>query len=746
MYMSPEQADGLAVDFRSDLFSLGSVLYAMCTGRPPFRAPSPVAVLKRVCTEMPRPIREINPELPPWLEELVARLHAKAPADRFASAREVADLLARRLAELQHGGTPSAPGHAPSAKLPQEKTAPTPPPRPRRLRVLAAAVLLVLLVGLGLSEATGITNVRGTVLRLFSPQGENRRPPPRGRHGDADAGVVHLHDQPTFKNSIGMEFVIVPKGRSWLGGGKDRLGDKEVEIPADFYLGKYEVTQEEWEKVMGENPSFFSRKGTGRDAVKDISDADLKRFPVEVVSWDDCQIFVEKLNKLEKEAGWVYRLPKETEWEYACRGGPMSDKRDSAFHFYFARPTNTLSPEQANFKHDNGLKRTCKVGSYEANRLGLFDMHGNVAEWCDDAEGADRVLRNGGWHVDSGNCRAPFRFPLPPSRRHYAHGLRLARVPSGAPSPEAKTPPPDLTDAAAWERTVAALPAEEQVKAVAARLKDLNPGFDGKVTPTISGDVVSGLRFSTDQVTNIAPVRALARLTSLNVNGTQGKLADLSPLKGLPLTVLHCARTRVSDLSPLKGMPLKLLECVGTDVSDLTPLIGMPLGGLFCAGCSHLSDLTPLKEMRLNTLDLTLTGVTDLSPLRGLPLTSLDLHGATRVTDLSPLRGLPLEYLNLGGTTVTDLSPLEDMTALHTLILSRTRVSDLSMLKRLPLKTLRMDYTKVSDLAPLKGMPLKRLSLDTPTGQNADVLRSLKGLEEINGKPAADFWKAQEKE
>ena len=84
---------------------------------------------------------------------------------------------------------------------------------------------------------------------------------------------------PPFKNNIGMEFVKVPKGKSWLGGGKDKLGDKEVEIPADFYLGKYEVTQEEWEKVMGENPSHFSRTGEGKDAVKDISDADLKRFP-----------------------------------------------------------------------------------------------------------------------------------------------------------------------------------------------------------------------------------------------------------------------------------------------------------------------------------------------------------------------------------------------------------------------------------------------------------------------------------
>ena len=119
---------------------------------------------------------------------------------------------------------------------------------------------------------------------------------------------VTLPLPPTFKNSIGMEFVMVPKGKSWLGGGKDKLGDKEVEIPADFYLGKYEVTQEEWQKVMGENPSHFSRNGAGKDAVKDISDADLKRFPVESVSWDRCQVFVAKLNKQEKETGWVYRL------------------------------------------------------------------------------------------------------------------------------------------------------------------------------------------------------------------------------------------------------------------------------------------------------------------------------------------------------------------------------------------------------------------------------------------------------
>ena len=86
----------------------------------------------------------------------------------------------------------------------------------------------------------------------------------------------------TFTNSLGMEFVLVPKGKSWLGGGGGKPGDKEVEIAHDFYLGKYEVTQEEWEKVMGINPSQSSRRWPG------VAKEDLKRFPVENVSWDDC--------------------------------------------------------------------------------------------------------------------------------------------------------------------------------------------------------------------------------------------------------------------------------------------------------------------------------------------------------------------------------------------------------------------------------------------------------------------------
>lgn len=111
------------------------------------------------------------------------------------------------------------------------------------------------------------------------------------------------------------------------------------------------------------------------------------------------------------EAGWVYRLPKVAEWEYACRGGPMSDKLDSAFDFYLATPTNTLLPELAN--SNTRLNRPSKVGSYEANRLGIYDMHGNLHEWCHDAEttadgSLNRVARGGSWDFPATACRAAF--------------------------------------------------------------------------------------------------------------------------------------------------------------------------------------------------------------------------------------------------------------------------------------------------------------------------------------------------
>jgi len=238
---------------------------------------------------------------------------------------------------------------------------------------------------------------------------------------------------------LGMKFVPLPKGTTYLGWDGTKGSAKKTEIKEDFEIAIHTVTQGQWQAVMGENPSWFSRDGKGKDKVKDIKDEELKHFPVEKVSWDDCHAFIKKLNEKEKGKGWLYRLPSEAEWEYACRGGATTEE-ECSYHFYFAKPTNDLSSKEANFngnfpfgKGDKGpyLERTTKVGSYASNKLGLYDMHGNVFQWCSDAERASRrVNRGSGWGLYGVNCRAASRIVGTTGLRTDDLGLRLARVPS----------------------------------------------------------------------------------------------------------------------------------------------------------------------------------------------------------------------------------------------------------------------------------------------------------------------------
>jgi formylglycine-generating enzyme required for sulfatase activity len=241
--------------------------------------------------------------------------------------------------------------------------------------------------------------------------------------------------------AAGMKFVRVPKGIFWMGWDSDKRESKRVEIKEVFELAAHTVTQEQWRAVMGNNPSRFSRQGQYQDEVKDIADADFKLFPVESVSWDDVQEFLKKLNEREKGRGWWYRLPSEAEWEYACRGGATS-KEECSFDFYFDKPTNGLSSKQANFRGDfpagraeegPNLGRPTMVGSYLPNKLGLYDMHGNVWQWCDDLYegGPARVVRGGSWSSHGQRCRAADRDRDAPENRSRDLGLRVARVPSG---------------------------------------------------------------------------------------------------------------------------------------------------------------------------------------------------------------------------------------------------------------------------------------------------------------------------
>lgn len=188
-YMSPEQAAGKRVDHRSDLFSLGSVLYAICTGRTAFRADSTMAMLRRICDDTPRPIREVNPEVPEWLVEIVNRLLAKDPDERFQSAAEVSQLLGQHLAHVQQPTSIPRPltpisdtcVQNPNDNLPANPLSSDSSGAPRKVRGSAvrrwlAAGMLLFVGGLSLMELTGMTHVASGLGDFFNRTLARRRP------------------------------------------------------------------------------------------------------------------------------------------------------------------------------------------------------------------------------------------------------------------------------------------------------------------------------------------------------------------------------------------------------------------------------------------------------------------------------------------------------------------------------------------------------------------------------------------
>jgi formylglycine-generating enzyme required for sulfatase activity len=254
-----------------------------------------------------------------------------------------------------------------------------------------------------------------------------------GRQGCRPAEAVGRRS-----NDIMMTFARLPKGTFYMGWNGNPGSAKKAEIKEDFEIAMHDLTQGQWQAVMGNNPSAFSRQGVSRGFVSGISDEELKLFPVEMVSWDDARMFIKKLNEKERGSGYLYRLPTQAELEYACRGGATSEA-ECSWHFYFNQPSNDLSSEQANF---NGaypcgnapkgkyLARPTRVGSYPSNKLGLCDMHGNVRQWLDNGlDAGGRMYKTGAWNTLGDNCTAVYSDWINRDYRASSMGFRLARVP-----------------------------------------------------------------------------------------------------------------------------------------------------------------------------------------------------------------------------------------------------------------------------------------------------------------------------
>jgi formylglycine-generating enzyme required for sulfatase activity len=234
-----------------------------------------------------------------------------------------------------------------------------------------------------------------------------------------------------IENSIGMRLRRLPPGKFHMGSPateSDRDADEKqqlVVIARSFAIGVFEVTQGEYEAVMKKNPSFHQGA-----RVKNDKAIDTRRLPVEQVTWEDAVEFCKQLSALpaERAQGRVYRLPTEEEWEYACRGG-VEEYRP--FHF-----GASLSSAQANFDGSkpygaappgDALGRPRTVGFYEPNGFGLYDMHGNVAEWVAEPfkPKIRHVLRGGSWQDHAGRCRSAARHHTLANLGNKAWGFRI---------------------------------------------------------------------------------------------------------------------------------------------------------------------------------------------------------------------------------------------------------------------------------------------------------------------------------
>ena len=271
------------------------------------------------------------------------------------------------------------------------------------------------------------------------------------------SGCNDLPDVPgnqpkVLTNSLDMKLVLIPKGTFMMGSPPDEKGSQEnerlheVTISRDYHLGMHQVTQAQYKQIMGGDRVAERHPETNR-VVKEVGSAN---HPVEQVSWEDAVEFCQRLSALpeEKKAGRVYRLPTEAEWEYACRAGTKTAYSfGSQLNGRQANCDGTV-PYGTDTKGPN-LEKTTSVGKYPANAWGLYDMHGNVWEWCADwygeypkgsatdprgpEDGSNRVFRGGSWYLVAVYCRSANRDWIVPSNRRFNLGFRVALSSSGIP-------------------------------------------------------------------------------------------------------------------------------------------------------------------------------------------------------------------------------------------------------------------------------------------------------------------------
>jgi formylglycine-generating enzyme required for sulfatase activity/predicted Ser/Thr protein kinase len=433
-FMPPEAFDANVKLERTehlDLWAAAVTFYQMLTGDLPFKSIS--QIVRCSPTLLPS-------SMPKALHDFFEKAFQKDTEKRFGSAKKMFEAVKRlrskpepiedlistivdedfdkikyRKPEPQPvKPTPQPIKPKPTPFVPEPKPQPQPNPQPIPQ---PQPIQPVLKKGKGIWLALGGVGLLATVILLCVYV------PPMFKNGTTSTTNGTETTKPsgktgteTLPNGVKLEMVEIPAGSFKMGstnGSDDEKPVHDVTISKPFEMGKYEVTQAQWQAVMGNNPSDF--KGCNS-------------CPVERVSWDDVQEFINKLNA--KNDGYEYRLPTEAEWEYACRAGTTGD---------YAGNLDSMA-----WYGENSGGKTHPVGTKQPNAWGLYDMHGNVWEWCQDwygayssnavidptgaISGSYRVFRGGSWRGNAAGLRSAYRGNSSPVYRYDSLGFRLVRT------------------------------------------------------------------------------------------------------------------------------------------------------------------------------------------------------------------------------------------------------------------------------------------------------------------------------
>jgi hypothetical protein len=447
-YVSPEQTlDAANADIRADVYGLGCTLYYLLTGSPPFQGRSRYEVLQAHQSLEARPLNRVRPEVPEELAAVVGKMMAKDPAQRYQTPMALVQALAPFVKEGANGGVTSW----------------------RKWLIggaIAAGILLIGLLGLWASVVLRVKAPEGTLVVTVNVPNpdvlvDGKKMTVRWDKGGKKAEIrvpagtrevevtkdeftafgekvtlseggirvleARLEPKPDpgkepkageerDDNALKMKFCWCPT-RTIPGSPRSPgIHSQGFHMPG-FWMGKFEVTQSEWARLMVSMPSRALDKGKG------------DRHPIYYVSHDDATEFCRKLTDLERKAGrlprgWEYRLPTDEQWEYACRAGTRTA---TAFG-------DKLASTQANFNGDwphNGApkgpnrQKAVAVGSFRPNAWGIYDMHGNVWEFT----ATSGLVRGGSWCDSGRNCCSETFVPAS-SNASGNVGFRVARVPS----------------------------------------------------------------------------------------------------------------------------------------------------------------------------------------------------------------------------------------------------------------------------------------------------------------------------